>query len=119
MQNILSFTKGGKTTCFPDNDVRNIQEIKDITELDLVCNMLQDLELDSWSPHRPSDYSICIIFERDGKNKCFIEMSRINGGYVFEFKGDLYRQDELANYLVDLFKIKYCNEINVDNSSTN
>lgn len=36
----FKFYKGGKTICYPNNDVKNIKEIKDIVELDLVCNML-------------------------------------------------------------------------------
>ncbi|MFC4636456.1 hypothetical protein ACFO3O_21295 [Dokdonia ponticola] len=90
----IEFKEGGNinySTTVNKIEVKNQKEIKDFH------NLIQKLEFDINAPHRGvRDYSVYINFDNYHEDKYLIKMSKIDGGYVFFFKGGLYRNKELA-----------------------
>lgn len=101
----MEFSQGGNLN-YHSNIPKGIVVIESEEEVREFYTMFRALDFDLWAPHRGStDYSVYINIGEYRKRKRLIDMSRIDGGYVFFFKDGLYRNDSLAKKIIELLKI--------------
>ncbi|MEP6262806.1 MAG: hypothetical protein ABJ092_14615 [Gillisia sp.] len=103
-QTYLEFRDGGDisyTSKFQDTYLK----ITDQKELSFIKNEISKLDFDWKASHRPSDFSVYLNFDSYREGKWEIKMSRINDEIVFFMGRGLYRNDSLANYIIEKLKI--------------